>query len=85
VPLAEAERILGRNQQLANAGAISREELATRATAVVTATEAVRVAQAEISSAQADVRSSTAACNNSNPNRTNTGSRSSGELWLRKR
>jgi len=47
--LAEAERILGRNQQLANAGAISREELATRATAVVTATE-VRVAQAEISS-----------------------------------
>jgi len=42
------------------------EELATRATAVVTAT-AVRVAQAEISSAQADVRSSTAARNNSKP------------------
>jgi len=73
VPLAEAERILGRNQQLANAGAISREELATRATAVVTA-EAVRVAQAEISSAVSAV--APLACNNSKPNRTNTGSRS---------
>ncbi len=58
--LAEAERIFKRNQQLANAGAISREDLDTRATAVATATEAVRVAEANISSAQADVRSSIA-------------------------
>ncbi len=58
--LAEAERTLARNQQLANAGAISRQELDTRATAVVTAREAVRVAQANINSAQADVRSSIA-------------------------
>lgn len=58
--LAEAERILERYQQLANAGAISREDLDTRATTVATATEAVRVAEANISSAQADVRSSIA-------------------------
>ncbi len=58
--LAEAERTLERNQQLANAGAISRQELDTRATAAATATEAVRVAQANINSAQADVRSSIA-------------------------
>lgn len=57
---AEAERTLERNQQLANAGAISRQELDTRATAVVTAREAVRVAQADVSSAQADVRSNIA-------------------------
>lgn len=58
--LTEAERTFDRNQQLANAGAISRQELDTRATAVATAREAVRVADAEISSAQADVRSSIA-------------------------
>lgn len=58
--LAEAERTLERNQQLANAGAISRQELDTRATAAATAREAVRVAQANINSAQADVRSSIA-------------------------
>ncbi len=58
--LAEAERTLARNQQLANAGAISRQELDIRATAVATATEAARVAQANINSAQADVRSSIA-------------------------
>lgn len=56
----EAERTLERNQQLANAGAISRQELDTRATTAATATEAVRVAEANIYSAQADVRSSQA-------------------------
>lgn len=58
--LAEAQRTLERNQQLANAGAISRQELDTRTTAVATASEAVRVAQANINSAEADVRSSIA-------------------------
>lgn len=58
--LSEAERMFVRNQQLANAGAISRQELDTRATTVATSREAVRVAEAEISSAQADVRSSSA-------------------------
>ena len=58
--LAEAQRTLERNQQLANAGAISRQELDTRTTAVATASEAVRVAQANITSAEADVRSSIA-------------------------
>ena len=58
--LAEAERTFERNQQLANAGAISRQDLDTRATGVATAREAVHVAEAEISSAQADVRSSIA-------------------------
>lgn len=58
--LAEAQRTFERNVQLANAGAISRQELDTRATAVATATETVRVAQANINSAQADVRSSNA-------------------------
>lgn len=58
--LAEAQRTYKRNQQLANAGAISQQELDTRATAVATAQEAVRVAAANINSAQADVRSSIA-------------------------
>ncbi len=58
--LAEAERTLERNQQLANAGAISRQELDTRATEAATAREDVRVASADINSAQANVRSSTA-------------------------
>lgn len=56
--LAEAQRNFERNRQLADAGAISRQELDTRATAVATAQEEVRVAQANINSAQADVRSS---------------------------
>ena len=56
----EAQRNFERNRQLADAGAISRQELDTRATAVATAKEAVRVAQANINSAQADVRSSIA-------------------------
>jgi multidrug efflux pump subunit AcrA (membrane-fusion protein) len=58
--LAEAQRNLQRYQELANAGAISRQELDTRATTAATAREAVRVAQANISSASADVRSSRA-------------------------
>ncbi len=58
--LAEAERRLERNQQLANAGAISRQELDTRATEAATAREDVQVASADINSAQANVRSSTA-------------------------
>lgn len=58
--LAEAQRNLQRYQQLANDGAISRQELDTRATTAATAREAVRVAQANINSALADVRSSRA-------------------------
>ncbi len=58
--LAEAERNFQRYQQLASAGAISRQELDTRATAAATAREAVRVAQANINSAAADVRSTRA-------------------------
>ena len=58
--LAEAQRNLQRYQDLANAGAISRQELDTRATTAATAREGVRVAQANISSASADVRSSRA-------------------------
>jgi multidrug efflux pump subunit AcrA (membrane-fusion protein) len=58
--LAEAERNFQRYQQLASAGAISRQELDTRATAAATAREAVRVAQANINSAVADVRSTRA-------------------------
>jgi RND family efflux transporter MFP subunit len=58
--LAEAQRNFQRYQQLANQGAISRQELDTRATAATTAREAVRVAEANISSAEADVRSSNA-------------------------
>lgn len=58
--LAEAERNFQRYQQLASAGAISRQELDTRATAAATAREAVRVAQANINSASADVRSTRA-------------------------
>ena len=56
----EAQRNFERNRQLADAGAISRQELDTRATAVATAKEKVRVAIANINSAQADVRSSNA-------------------------
>ena len=58
--LAEAERTLERNRQLANAGAISRQEFDARATEAATAREDVQVASADINSAQANVRSSTA-------------------------
>ncbi len=58
--LAEAQRNLQRYQQLADAGAISRQDLDTRATSAATARESVRVAQANINSAAADVRSTRA-------------------------
>lgn len=58
--LADAERTFGRFQILANNGAISRQDLDTRATTVATTREAVRVAEANIGTAQADVRSSVA-------------------------
>ncbi|MBW4574826.1 MAG: efflux RND transporter periplasmic adaptor subunit [Aphanothece sp. CMT-3BRIN-NPC111] len=58
--LGQAERTLQRYQYLANQGAISRQELDTRVTAVTTAAETVRVAEAGISSAQANVRSAEA-------------------------
>lgn len=58
--LAEADRTLQRYQTLANNGAISRQELDTRATTTATAKEAVRVAEANIGTAKADVNSSVA-------------------------
>jgi len=58
--LAEAERTLQRYQTLAREGAITRQELDTRATTAATAREAVASAQANIATAQADVRSSVA-------------------------
>lgn len=58
--LADAERTFERFQLLANNGAISRQDLDTRATTVATTREAVRVAEANIGTAQADVRSSVA-------------------------
>ncbi|MBD2537654.1 efflux RND transporter periplasmic adaptor subunit [Coleofasciculus sp. FACHB-SPT36] len=58
--LAEAQRNLQRYQQLAQAGAISRQELDARATTAATAREEVRLAQANINSAEAEVRSSAA-------------------------
>lgn len=57
---AEAERTFGRYETLARNGAISRQELDTRATTAATAREAVESAKANIGSAQADVRSSVA-------------------------
>ena len=57
---AEAERTFGRYEILARSGAISRQELDTRATTAATAREAVASAKANIGSAQADVRSSVA-------------------------
>jgi len=74
---AEAERTLERNQQLANAGAISRQSW-TRA--VVTAREAVRVL-ADVS-AQADVRSNIAGVQQLKPN-WNKHWFAAGELWLK--
>jgi RND family efflux transporter MFP subunit len=58
--LAEAQSNLQRYQALARNGAISRQELETRATTAATAREAVASAQAQIGSAEADVRSSVA-------------------------
>lgn len=58
--LVEAQQELRRYQSLANAGAISRQELDVRATNAATAQESVRVADANIISAQADVRNNAA-------------------------
>jgi RND family efflux transporter MFP subunit len=58
--LAQTERELKRYQYLANQGAISRQDLETRSTAVETARESLGVAQANISSAEADVKNNRA-------------------------
>lgn len=58
--LADADRTLQRYQTLANNGAISRQELDTRATTTATSKEAVRVAEANIGTAKADVNSTVA-------------------------
>ncbi|WP_045054509.1 efflux RND transporter periplasmic adaptor subunit [Aliterella atlantica] len=58
--LAEARSNLERYRQLADQGAVSRQEFETRATTATTASEAVSVALANISSAEADVQSSIA-------------------------
>ncbi|MBW4663805.1 MAG: efflux RND transporter periplasmic adaptor subunit [Chroococcus sp. CMT-3BRIN-NPC107] len=58
--LTEANSNLERYRRLAEAGAISRQELETRSTTATTAREAISVAQANIASAEADVRISIA-------------------------
>ena len=58
--LAQAQRELQRYQFLANQGAIARQELDTRTTAVETAAQTVAVAQADIANAQAAVQSNQA-------------------------
>lgn len=58
--LAQAEREFKRYQYLADRGAISRQDLETRSTAVETARESLGVAQANIGSAQADARNNQA-------------------------
>jgi HlyD family secretion protein len=58
--LAEANSNYERYRGLAEAGAISRQELETRSTTATTAKEAISVAQANIASAEADVRISNA-------------------------
>jgi RND family efflux transporter MFP subunit len=55
--LAEARTNLQRYENLSSEGAISAEELDTRATAATTAQEDVRVAEANLNSARADVQS----------------------------
>jgi RND family efflux transporter MFP subunit len=54
--LAQTERELKRYQYLSAQGAISRQDLETRSTAVETARESLGVAQANIGSAEADLR-----------------------------
>ncbi|MBD2435017.1 MULTISPECIES: efflux RND transporter periplasmic adaptor subunit [Fischerella] len=61
--LEEAQRNYQRYQQLANDGAISKQELETRETTLKTAKEAVRVAEENVRSAQADVSSAQANIN----------------------
>lgn len=58
--LGEANSNFERYRKLAEAGAISRQELETRSTTATTAREAISVAQANIASAEADVRISLA-------------------------
>lgn len=58
--LAQAERERDRYQQLAEAGAVSTQELETRSTAAENARERVRVAEANIRSAEARITSSEA-------------------------
>jgi len=58
--LADTDRTFVRYQTLANNGAISRQELDTRATTAATVREAVRVAEVNIGTAKADVNSSVA-------------------------
>jgi len=58
--LAQAERELERYQELADAGAISTQELEIRRTTVENAREAVRVAEANIRSADARIQSAVA-------------------------
>lgn len=55
--LTEAEANLQRYQSLADQGAVSQEELDSRATEAITARESVGVAEANIASAAANVRS----------------------------
>jgi len=78
----QAERTLERNNNPANAGAISRQD--TRATAAVTTPRSCRP---PMRSAQADVRSNIAGVQQpkQNPTGTNTGLRPAGELYYRKR
>ncbi|WP_346293078.1 efflux RND transporter periplasmic adaptor subunit [Sphaerothrix gracilis] len=54
---AEAQQKLQRYESLAERGAISQEELETRATQAITTSESVQVARANIDSAEANVRS----------------------------
>lgn len=58
--LKQAQQELKRYQTLAQSGAISIQDLSTRATTAVTDREAVRVAYANITSAKADVRNNAA-------------------------
>lgn len=58
--LAQSQRELARYQYLANQGAVNRQDLDTRSTAVATNDQAVQVAISNISSAQADVRNNQA-------------------------
>lgn len=53
----EAEANRQRYQALANQGAVSREELDSRATQAITARESVGVAEANVASAEANIRS----------------------------
>ena len=55
--LAEAEANLQRYQSLADQGAVSNQELDSRATEAITAYEAVGVADANVASAEANIRS----------------------------